>query len=56
MWQTDPQEDKILITYTIRIGEGEPQNKSNVPVTVIRENDMWKIQYSELVDVFLNAE
>ena len=56
VWQTDPQEDKILITYTIRIGEGEPQNKSNVPVTVIRENDMWKIQYSELVDVFLNAE
>ncbi len=47
---TELDRDYVLANFTIKAGDSEPQGRSNIPVYLVRENDLWKIPY----DVFTN--
>ena len=52
---TDLNNDKIIVNFTIKIGEEEPLAKTNVTVQVTKENDIWKITYDTLANVFFDS-
>lgn len=47
--------DKVFVNYVIKIGDGEPQEKKNVPIKLVRENDVWKIYFEDLMSL-MNGE
>jgi hypothetical protein len=52
---TDLYSDYVLTNFTIKLGDGEPQDKMNIPIYLIRENDMWKIPYDIFTSCFINT-
>lgn len=52
---TDLYSDYVLTNFTIKLGGGEPQTKTNIPIYLVRENDMWKIPYDIFNNCFINT-
>lgn len=52
---TDLYSDYVLTNFTIKLGDGEPQTKTNIPIYLVRENDMWKIPYDIFGNYFVNT-
>jgi hypothetical protein len=45
----------VMLDYSLKTREGDPISRSNIPVVLVREEDIWKFSYSSLVDVLINA-
>lgn len=52
---TDLYSDYVLTNFTIKLGDGEPQTRTNIPIYLIRENDLWKIPYDIFTNCFINT-
>jgi hypothetical protein len=45
----------VLLDYSMKTREGDLIPRSNKPVILVREEDIWKFSYTSLVDVLINA-
>ncbi len=45
----------VMVDYTIREVGQEPEERTNIPVTLKRENGVWKISYTNFEKVFLTV-
>ncbi len=45
----------VMLDYSVKTRAGEPLPKTNFPVVMVRTNDIWKLSYSSLVNLFVNA-
>lgn len=52
---TEPDKDYVLTDFTIKAGDSEPQTRKNIPVYLVRENDLWKIPYDVFSSYFMNT-
>jgi hypothetical protein len=44
-----------MLDYSMKTREGDLITRSNIPVVLVREEDIWKFSYTSLVDVLINA-
>ena len=44
----------VLVNYDIKTKDEDTQSRTNIPVMLVRENDIWKIQYSTFAKLFLD--
>ena len=44
----------VMIDYDIKTKDEETQSRTNIPVMLVRENDIWKIQYTTFSELFLD--
>jgi len=52
---SDGQEATVMLNYSIKTREGETLSRPNIPVKLVREEDIWKLTYTSLVKVLVNA-
>ncbi len=45
----------VMLDYTIRAREGDAITRTNIPVVLVREDEIWKFTYASLVDVLINV-
>lgn len=43
----------VMVDYSVRIKNGETTVRTNIPVKLLKENDVWKIRYSTMRRLFL---
>lgn len=51
----DGQSAVVMLNYAIRRREGDVIEKTYMPVVMVREEDIWKLTYTSLVDVLINV-
>lgn len=51
----DGQSATVMLDYTLRAKAGDQKNRTNVPVRLVRENDIWKQQYTEFQRLFIDV-
>lgn len=51
----DGQSVVVMLDYTIKRREGDTVSRENIPVVLVREEDIWKLTYTSLVDVLINV-
>ncbi len=52
---SDGQKAVVMLDYSIKTREGDLISRENIPVVLVREEDIWKFSYTSLVDVLINA-
>ena len=45
----------VMLDYTIRAREGDAVPRTDIPVVLVREDEIWKLTYTSLVDVLINV-
>lgn len=45
----------VMLDYTIRAREGDAIPRTGIPVLLVREDEIWKLTYTSLVDVLINV-
>jgi len=45
----------VMLDYSIKTREGETVSRTNIPVVLVREEDIWKFTYTSLVNVLINV-
>lgn len=45
----------VMMDYTINTRTGDTITKTDIPVVMVRENDIWALSYTSLVKVLVNA-
>ena len=52
---SDGQTAVVMLDYSLKTREGKLVQQSNIPIVLVRENDIWKLTYSSLVNVLINV-
>lgn len=52
----DKDTDYVMTGFTLKVGDSEPQSKTNIPIYLVRENDIWKIPYDVLNQNFFDTD
>lgn len=52
---SDGQSAVVMLDYSLKTREGDTISRPNIPVVLVREEDIWKLSYTSLVDVLINA-
>jgi hypothetical protein len=52
---SDGQKAVVMLDYVMKTREGDVIDPTNIPVVLLREEDIWKISYTSLVSVLINA-
>jgi hypothetical protein len=52
---SDGQEATVMLNYSMKTREGETISPTNIPMKLVREEDIWKLSYTSLVKVLINA-
>lgn len=45
----------VMLDYKIKTRAGDTIPKTNIPVVMVRTNDIWELSYSSLVNLFVNV-
>jgi hypothetical protein len=45
----------VMLDYSINTRSGDTISKTGIPVVMVRENDIWALSYTSLVNVLVNA-
>lgn len=51
----DGQTAVVLLDYTLSTRGGDTINRTDIPAKMIKENDVWKLSYTSLVNILINA-
>lgn len=51
----DGQKAVALLDYTISTRAGDTIERTDIPVVMVRENDIWKLSYTSLVNILINV-
>lgn len=51
----DGKTSVVMLDYSIKTRAGDTVAKTNIPVLMVRTNDIWKLSYTSLVNLFVNA-
>ncbi len=51
----DGQSAVVMLDYTIKTREGNSIPKLNRPFVLVREDDIWKLTYTSIVDILINT-
>jgi hypothetical protein len=51
----DGQTAVVMLDYTIKTREGETISRTNIPIRLIREKDIWKLSYHSLMNMLINV-
>ncbi len=52
---SDGQSAVVMLDYSIKTREGKLVERSNIPIILVREKDIWKVTYGSLVNVLINV-
>ncbi|MGI5848528.1 MAG: GerMN domain-containing protein [Christensenellales bacterium] len=44
----------VMLNYSVKTREGDTIERTNIPVEIIREDDIWKLLYTSLVGMLIN--
>ena len=51
----DGQSAVVMLNYSIKTREGDVLERTSIPVMLVREGDLWKMSYTSLVSILINA-
>ena len=51
----DGQSAVVMLDYSIKTREGDMLERTGIPVVLVREGDLWKMSYTSLVSILINA-
>lgn len=46
---------RVIVSYVLRTDDARTLTRESVPVELVRENDVWKMKYSEFESLFVNV-